>query len=112
MEVISKKEAKMQGLIHYFTNKTCTNGHISLRYVSTGRCKSCKFLESRKYTEKGYWKNYHQSNIDYIRERGLKYRSKPEIRERERKRSSEWYFKNREKSIIKKFVKNTYKKAD
>lgn len=42
MEVITKEQAKKQGLINYFTGIPCKNGHISSRLVSDGSCKECK----------------------------------------------------------------------
>ena len=41
MIVISKKEAKSQGLIRYFTGKPCSRGHIAERLVSNWMCVSC-----------------------------------------------------------------------
>ena len=31
MEIISRKEAKAQGLVHYFTGKPCLHGHLAKR---------------------------------------------------------------------------------
>ena len=39
--VITKKQAREQGLKHYFTGKPCKHGHVSKRYVSTGHCFCC-----------------------------------------------------------------------
>lgn len=41
MKKISKKEARQQGLLHYFTGNKCLRGHVSKRYVSTGGCFDC-----------------------------------------------------------------------
>jgi hypothetical protein len=40
LKIITRKEAKEQGLKHYFTGKPCVNGHICIRFVS-GTCKEC-----------------------------------------------------------------------
>lgn len=41
MQIISKAEARDQGLKLYFTGLPCKHGHISERYVTSGRCLSC-----------------------------------------------------------------------
>lgn len=40
-EVITRQEAIEKGLRHYFTGKTCINGHVEKRYTSTGTCVQC-----------------------------------------------------------------------
>lgn len=42
MDIISRKEAKQQGLIFYFTGRPCKHGHIAKRYVSGSKCHQCK----------------------------------------------------------------------
>ena len=49
MEIITRAEAKAQGLGKYFTGKTCKNGHAAPRYTATGYCCSCS---SEKYKRK------------------------------------------------------------
>ena len=39
--VISRKEARRDGRIRYFTGKPCKSGHISERLVSCGKCLAC-----------------------------------------------------------------------
>ncbi|QJB22030.1 endonuclease VII [Xanthomonas phage FoX5] len=39
--VISRAEAKAQGLKRYFTGKPCPNGHLLERHVSSGGCVEC-----------------------------------------------------------------------
>lgn len=41
-ELITRHEAFAIGRTHYFTGKPCKQGHIALRYVSTGGCKDCQ----------------------------------------------------------------------
>ena len=41
MELISRKEAREQGLTRYFTGKPCKNGHTSERFVSNKTCCAC-----------------------------------------------------------------------
>jgi hypothetical protein len=39
--LVSRSEAKAQGLTHYFTGKPCVRGHIDQRFTSIGKCKTC-----------------------------------------------------------------------
>jgi hypothetical protein len=39
--IISRKEARAQGLRHYFTGKPCIHGHIAKRCVRKKRCAQC-----------------------------------------------------------------------
>lgn len=41
MEIISKKDAKANGVKRYFTGAPCPKGHISERMVSNGGCAKC-----------------------------------------------------------------------
>lgn len=40
-EIITRAEAKEQGLTYYFTGKPCKRGHLSKRQTSNGSCQSC-----------------------------------------------------------------------
>ena len=42
MKVITRKEAKKNGLKRYFTGKTCKNGHIAERFVCNCECVECE----------------------------------------------------------------------
>jgi len=39
--IISRAEAKKQGLKHYFTGLPCPRGHIDYRFTSVGACMAC-----------------------------------------------------------------------
>jgi hypothetical protein len=39
--IISRKDARSQGLKRYFTGDVCSNGHIDERFVSSGNCVQC-----------------------------------------------------------------------
>lgn len=41
MELISRAEAKRQGLKQYFTGEQCKNGHVAFRYTQSGTCSGC-----------------------------------------------------------------------
>ena len=50
MQIITRTEAKAQGLKRYFTGKPCKHGHIDERLVCDGSCKTCANLKKqRKY---------------------------------------------------------------
>lgn len=49
VEIITKQEAKHQGLKRYFTGKPCRHGHVSPRLVSTGKCDKCHRIYHDKY---------------------------------------------------------------
>lgn len=41
MEIISRADAKAQGLTRYFTGKPCKHGHVSERIIA-GQCCECR----------------------------------------------------------------------
>ena len=47
MDIISRKDAKAQGLKHYFTGKPCKRGHVELRLVSSEGCMACAADKAR-----------------------------------------------------------------
>jgi hypothetical protein len=52
MKLISKKEAKGQGLRRYFTGALCQKGHLSEKYVSDGGCAECALERAnRRYAD-------------------------------------------------------------
>lgn len=61
MDIISCKDAKAQGLKHYFTGKPCKYGHIDIRYV-TGGCATCQ----REHTQKSYAKYSKKKNQEAL----------------------------------------------
>ena len=48
MELISKQEAKDQGLKRYFTGLACKRGHVSDRFVSTRQCCACDIARNQR----------------------------------------------------------------
>lgn len=41
MKLISRAEAKAQGLKRYFTGEPCANGHVAERFVNNYGCREC-----------------------------------------------------------------------
>tara|TARA_R110002096_G_C14520339_1_gene716876 strand:- start:218 stop:931 length:714 start_codon:yes stop_codon:yes gene_type:complete len=56
MEIITRAEAKAQGLKRYFTGKPCKHGHVSERWASVKSCICCA------NKRKAYMKKYRQDN--------------------------------------------------
>lgn len=48
-EVITRREAREQGLSFYFTGEFCENYHISERFVISGKCKECSAEEKENF---------------------------------------------------------------
>lgn len=42
MEIITRAEARAQGLAHYFTGKPCKHGHVEKRRTKDGQCLKCE----------------------------------------------------------------------
>jgi hypothetical protein len=52
MEIISREEAKAQGLTRYFTGKPCRNGHLAERYVGGNTpCVVCDAENQTRYVK-------------------------------------------------------------
>ena len=67
MEVITKKEAKEQGLKFYFTGIPCSKGHTANRLVSNSSCTACRQTAVyREYKRKSESERYH-SNIEQMK---------------------------------------------
>ena len=91
MKIISKKDAKTQGLKRYFTGKPCKYGHVAERYVGSGKCIECDA-------------EYYQANKERIAEQRAEYRQRPEVKERRaeyrqnnKERMAEYYQANKER---------------
>lgn len=87
MKLISRKEAKEQGLTHYFTGKGCKRGHVSKRYVSSTGCFDCvaEKQQSKEYIE--YQSEYREENRERLRAFDIE-RNKNNARKRQKLESS------------------------
>src|ERR1017187_1957282 len=78
MKIISRKEAKKQGLKRYFTGKSCKHGHICEKYIS-GHCIEC--LDKHNKNRKEYFINYYEKNTEHIKEyEKTRYKTNPEYK--------------------------------
>lgn len=89
MKIISRADAKVQNLKHYYTGKPCKHGHDSERYVgSQGACCECVKSRVRNYSKlnpekkKESDRKYYVENIDEIKKQAKNYReeNRDEIR--------------------------------
>jgi hypothetical protein len=51
MKIISRKDAKAQGLKRYHTGKPCKHGHVAERLVSNATCIDCLRVSKREYAK-------------------------------------------------------------
>lgn len=91
IKIISRKEAKAQGLSRYFTGKPCCNGHIAERQTSKGVCIECKYKWQKENSQ--YYKEYWSKNKDKAKEIWTKHNRK------KRHLWPEYYAKNKSKII-------------
>lgn len=85
--MISRAEAKRQGLTRYFTGKPCLYGHISERMVTNASCLQCLKIKQNEYQNSSKGRKAHKawyakSGFQYAKE----YNSNPEVKERARER--------------------------
>lgn len=79
MKVVTRKEAREQGLLRYYTGKPCKNGHLTERYVAKGTCLDCGKLANDKFhstnpTKASEWAiRYANNNKEKVLARGREY---------------------------------------
>jgi hypothetical protein len=84
MNIVTLKEAREKGLVHYFTGKPCKYGHVAERLTCNKTCCVCrKSIDSRSYQKHresrlGKVKSYYDSNAEKIKQYQRHYGSKPE----------------------------------
>jgi len=106
-EIISRKEAKEEGLDYYFTGKPCKNNHILLRRVVGKKCVRCIKEYQKRFRDdnKHYFQEYRKENNEHIREYAKEYRRRN--RDYINSYQRDYYSKNR--SQIKEY-KNNWRK--
>lgn len=82
--IISRADARAQGLTRYFTGKACKRQHICERYVSNLECVQCVYDKTKA-------RAWHKENPDRHREHNRRW----DAANREKKR--EYHSKNRER---------------
>jgi len=86
MDIITRQEAKEQGLPFYFTGKNCKHGHVASRRTSTGYCEECCDI---KYKTNRQDKEYLRK--EYERGKRWKLENRDMINAKRRVRDKEWY---------------------
>jgi 5-methylcytosine-specific restriction endonuclease McrA len=114
--IVTRADAKAQGLKWYFTGKPCLRGHIARRNVTNMTCFVCSAEKSKKWyadnkdRHAAYGKQWKQNNPDKVREGRLREYAKPGVKEyranyyvtnkeRFQKQHRDNYLKNRQKRI-------------
>lgn len=107
-KIISRKEAKAQGLKRYFTGKPCKRGHVCERDVKNGQCQECGSI----WRKAAYWRDpekcrartrdYNRRNSEKVRASSRNYR----LRNPEKVRAmlNAWCRKNRDKLRIRRQI--------
>lgn len=126
--VISKLEAKSQGLKRYFTGKPCKRGHIDQRLISSNVCDQCHKEKVSTPGWKESWREYHSKwyseNKESVIKRTREYKKKnsnkvkaqskalyESNKEQRIKQIQEWRDKNPEKIKIYTAKKNNNRRA-
>lgn len=91
LEVMTRAEARAQGLKKYFTGKPCKRGHIAERYVE-GMCVPCRLAQNARWAEANPDKK--AASVKAFREKNADV-----LRAKQRKYHAEWYAKNREAKL-------------
>ncbi len=104
MNIISRKEAKEQGLTRYFTGKPCKHGHIDERTTSSCICIGCNRIlvskhaakEESKQKRKAYEQAFNRAPETKARKAKLDKRpeAKQKRLERQRKRMQDPAYRN------------------
>lgn len=89
-EIISREEARSQGLKFYFTGETCPRGGVNYRRVSNCNCMCDKCREARAEYNRRYFEENRESRSEYNRH----YHKENREARAEHKRS--YYKENRE----------------
>ena len=99
MDIITRAEARAQGLTHYFTGKPCKHGHIEKRLIA-GTCLGCNREHNRRFREvngenqRARARELYLENCEQIRARK---RANYQARQpQERARAKAYYEANRE----------------
>jgi len=98
MKLISRKEAKAQGLKRYFTGIPCCRGHIAERTTYSRGCIDC-----HKIYEKTYNSSEHGRKMRYLKQKRYYENNKEKIQEQDRARSQTPEFKKRVSEYNKKY---------
>lgn len=112
MKIITRDQAKNEGLLRCFHGRPCRKGHIAERRTSDGKCIPCEAEWSRKRWEekqgeiKAYFKRYSAENAEQIALQRRQYRQENAEQVKQAKRL---FYENNKPSILEYRVKNAEK---
>jgi len=94
MDVISRRDAKAQGLKFYFTGKPCKQGHVAPRYTSGESCTLCIIAKAKQHrledpeAHRVALRKHRAGNLEKMRktQRDWNRNNRPKVRVHEAKR--------------------------
>jgi hypothetical protein len=105
MQIISRSDAKEQGLKYFFNGKSCRRGHLVPRTVSAGACTQCESENKKSYRKSNaeavseYKRRYRENNRNSISQYNSLYRDRnPSYSIKYREANPEYSKKYREKN--------------
>lgn len=110
-KIVTRADAKKNGLVRYFTGRQCSQGHVAERYTCNNTCTACqtrtvvawqdrnpnrvaewqrqsqkRFLAEKPERVKAIKTNYRQANRDSLKQKSLEYYQSNTDRYRDAKR--------------------------
>lgn len=102
--IISRGDARKQGLKRYFTGKPCRRGHLSERHVSNLTCMECQRLKTAASypnrdpeKERQRLARWRDANREKVNAKGREYGARPAVKAR----LAAWFRANRERIQLK-----------
>lgn len=106
-QIISREDARVQGLKKYFSGKSCRKGHVSYRSVNSAQCVACYLEKATEHRAKypDCFKKYYAKNRDILRENRRKYHHQKyprdgKMRKDAQERARKWTASNPERAKI------------
>ena len=96
-EIISRKEAKALGLLHYRSGRPCVNGHDAIRRTTTGSCTQCgaEFRANNKDAIREKKRLEYLANQEKIKERSRQWSKDHPDEKKKRDREHHWANRDR-----------------
>jgi hypothetical protein len=104
MRVITRQDAREQGLTRYFTGKPCKRGHLSERMTSNGSCWECVWLwqqmpnnKARKSKKQKKWRRDNPDKVEEMRKRTKRWKNTHWLEYKAKQKA--WRLRNRDKLL-------------
>lgn len=108
IKIISRKDAKANGLKRYFTGKQCKYGHVAERFCSSGRCSKCDKVLQKSDNYRAKRREYEQR--DYMRRKRSVYNKTPRRKKSLSEMQKAGYRKNKPAYLMRLMVSRLPKK--